>query len=80
MAMGIPIICNDIGDTGKIIEESGAGIVIRHFDNEEYNRVANCVESLQLINKEDLRKSSFKYYDLQQGSIIYNSVYLQIFS
>jgi glycosyltransferase involved in cell wall biosynthesis len=80
MAMGIPIVCNDIGDTGKIIKESGTGIVIGYFDKEEYNRVTNCMEGLLSLNKEELRRSAFNYYDLQQGAIIYYSIYQQIVS
>ena len=28
MGMGIPIVCNDIGDTGNIIDSTGTGMVI----------------------------------------------------
>ena len=39
MAMGIPLICNDIGDTGQIVEVSKAGSLVHEFTVAEYRRV-----------------------------------------
>ena len=36
MAMGIPLICNDIGDTGSIIAKSGAGFLLDEFSEKGY--------------------------------------------
>ena len=40
MSMGIPIICNsNVGDTDRIIRESGAGAIVRSFSNDDYDFV-----------------------------------------
>lgn len=38
MAMGIPIICNDIGDTGYIVKQTKAGIVPETFTKPAYEK------------------------------------------
>jgi glycosyltransferase involved in cell wall biosynthesis len=78
MAMGIPIICNDIGDTGAIINETCAGLVIEKFDNKGYIAVTEKLDSLLLINKEHIRSSSDKYYNLNNGVELYRKVYQQL--
>ncbi|MES1197802.1 MAG: glycosyltransferase [Chitinophagaceae bacterium] len=78
MAMGIPIICNDIGDTGKIVEESGAGIVIRHFNTDQYYTVTDQLENLLSLDKANIRESAFKYYDLKTGAEEYLAAYRRI--
>lgn len=75
MAMGIPIICNDIGDTGKIIEESGAGLVIRDFSNTSYKWVSEHLNRLSELSKDGIRRAAFNYYDLSKGVETYSLVY-----
>ena len=43
MAMGLPLICNDIGDTGRIVEDSASGLVIREFSKPVYEQTARAV-------------------------------------
>jgi glycosyltransferase involved in cell wall biosynthesis len=78
MAMGIPLICNDIGDTGKIVEASKAGSLVKEFKNEEYKRIIGELGSLEQIKKADIRDAAFKYYDLGKGVENYLSVYEMI--
>ncbi len=78
MAMGIPIICNDIGDTGLIVKESGVGVVIDKFDQTAYLQIVDQMEGLLKSNKEQARYYASKYYDLNSGVAIYNKVYQQI--
>ncbi len=78
MAMGIPVICNDIGDTGKIVKVSGAGIVIDQFDAAGYEKIVDSLAKLLLIHKADIRQSAFDYYDLHTGVTVYKKVYSQL--
>jgi glycosyltransferase involved in cell wall biosynthesis len=78
MAMGIPLVCNDIGDTGKIIEVSAAGLVIKEFTDSEYRRVVKRMNELNKSNKEKIRGVAFQYYDLLKGSSDYITVYKNI--
>jgi glycosyltransferase involved in cell wall biosynthesis len=75
MAMGIPVICNDIGDTGLITEQSGSGIVVRKFNLQEYERVAESICNENKFDKETIRQSSFKYYNLQNAGKEYAEIY-----
>ncbi len=78
MGMGIPVICNDIGDTGQIIREAGAGMVIDRFDREEYEKRAAELTALSVIPMEKIRRSAFQYYDLEEGVNRYLRTYEQI--
>lgn len=75
MAMGIPIVCNDIGDTGRIIEESGTGLVIRDFSDKSYATVAKRLGDLERLDKNMIRDAAFNYYDLTKGVMTYSNVY-----
>jgi glycosyltransferase involved in cell wall biosynthesis len=75
MAMGVPLICNDIGDTGKIVQASAAGWLVREFTKEEFSQVAARVKSEPPHSKEQIRKAAFEYYDLQKGIESYAGVY-----
>jgi len=78
MAMGIPIICNDIGDTGKIINESKSGIVLSEFSTSEYVKAGDALQDLLLIEKKTIREAAVKYFDLKQGVAVYQKIYSQI--
>lgn len=75
MAMGIPVICNDIGDTGIIVKETGAGIVISKFDTAEYAMISRQVLGQPAAAKEPIRESACRYYDLKEGVKRYKGVY-----
>jgi len=78
MAMGVPIICNDIGDTGKIIRESGAGLIINQFNNDDYNKAISDMNDLLHLKRENLRAAALKYYNLDDGISVYRDVYKEI--
>lgn len=77
MAMGIPLICNDIGDTGKIIKESGAGVLVTAFSEEGYKKACDELDRLTAA-PERIRESSCRYYDLSGGVEVYKKVYSEI--
>jgi glycosyltransferase involved in cell wall biosynthesis len=78
MGMGIPVICNDIGDTGRIIEETNTGLVVKEFTETEYDRVIEKINELTAISKESIRQAAFKYFDLEMGAGEYSKVYKRI--
>jgi len=73
--MGIPVICNDIGDTGKIIKETAAGVLISKFEIKEYDTVSRHVLSMKAADKEQIRQSACKYFDLKAGAARYKGIY-----
>jgi glycosyltransferase involved in cell wall biosynthesis len=80
MAMGIPLICNDIGDTGKIVEASGAGILVKEFVAMAYQGAVEKLPYLLSIDKKNIRKAAFEYYDLANGVSAYAEVYKRLTS
>ena len=78
MAMGIPIVCNDIGDTGRIVNESGAGMVVHSFLEKDLRDTVDQLGKLDASDKEKLRMAAFRFYDLNRGAISYCGVYNDI--
>jgi len=81
LACGIPVIINSgIGDSDKIIEEEGIGVVIKEFTGEEY--LKGIKRLLWLLRQKDLkprcRKVTEKYFSLEQGVEKYWKLYQQI--
>jgi glycosyltransferase involved in cell wall biosynthesis len=75
MAMGIPVICNDIGDTGLITEQSQSGVVVKEFSQTEYSRIVDAIEQLDNYDRSQIRRSAFQYYDLCKAGTLYSGVY-----
>lgn len=80
MAMGIPLICNDIGDTGKIVLSAGAGIIIENFLPADYKKAADRIKELDDLQQETIRQAAFDYYDLGKGIADYLKVYNKLLS
>ncbi len=78
MAMGVPLICNDIGDTGEIVQASGAGVLIKKFGKQEYEEVCRALDQLLKKDKTQIRQSAHQYYDLDNGVTLYSRVYEQL--
>jgi glycosyltransferase involved in cell wall biosynthesis len=78
MAMGIPVICNDIGDTGKIVRNSKAGIVIDAFTEEDYNKAIRILPERSAVLSESIRRAACQYYDLANGVSKYEEVYKKL--
>ncbi|MEO6831509.1 MAG: glycosyltransferase [Chitinophagaceae bacterium] len=79
MGMGIPVICNVIGDTGNIIRETDSGVEVDHFSTEDYEKCIAKIPKILAIPKETIREGAFKYFDLQQGIKSYENLYSRIF-
>jgi glycosyltransferase involved in cell wall biosynthesis len=80
MGMGVPVICNDIGDTGMVIEESKTGMLVKEFSDAEYDRVINSIDEVINIPKARIRDAAVKYFDLEAGAAEYLKVYDRILS
>jgi glycosyltransferase involved in cell wall biosynthesis len=79
LALGIPVICNTkIGDVEEIIEFVGAGVCLKDFSSQEFNRAIDDIPELLTISKDTIRKKAFEYYDLDQAVGKYLKVYKRI--
>jgi glycosyltransferase involved in cell wall biosynthesis len=77
LAMGIPVICNNIGDVGKIIEQTDGGIVVPDFRRESLQKVVSSIQSLDGKNPVK-RQNVVDYYSLSGAVEKYNSVYQKL--
>jgi len=77
MAMGVPVICNDIGDTGKIVTDSGCGWMVPSLDRAGYETVCGQLKEA-IPSREKIRAAAFQYYDLNVGVDRYARVYDQL--
>jgi glycosyltransferase involved in cell wall biosynthesis len=76
LSMGIPIVTNSgIGDSDKILSESGTGLLIRKFSTEEYERVIGQIDVFLKTDTTEFVKASEKYFSLENGIKLYDSVY-----
>lgn len=79
MGLGIPLICNsDVGDTDRIVEDSGCGAIVRKFDHESYAEVLSKLDEVLHIDREHIRAGAEKYYSLENGVKKYLSVYQKL--
>jgi glycosyltransferase involved in cell wall biosynthesis len=78
MGMGIPVICNDIGDTGNIIRQTGTGIVVNEFDDAILQQAAMQLPALEKIPRESIRSHAKKIFDLHEGAFLYEKLYNKI--
>lgn len=79
MGMGLPVICNDIGDTGHIISQTGTGMLVLAFDETTLLRAVNNIATIEGINKAHIRQCAYTYFDLQKGTAAYASLYRSLF-
>ena len=79
MGMGIPIITNSgIGDSDQIITDSGAGLLINSFTNEEYQKIIEQIDVLLRTEKTKITAASAKYFSLENGIKLYQEVYTKL--
>ncbi len=79
MSMGVPLICNTgVGDTDKIVENSGSGFCITKFTNEQYIEAISKIPTLSEISPKKIREGAAKYYSLQNGVSSYTSIYKRL--
>lgn len=78
MGMGIPVICNNIGDTGAVIDDTATGLVVKEFTEKGYDQVIGRLDWLLAVPKEKIRAAAFRYFDLEKGAGDYLQVYKKI--
>lgn len=78
MGMGVPVICNAIGDTGHIIEETKTGLVVKDFSKQSYLEVIDKMPQLLTISKKYIRQNAFQYFDLEKGTQAYVHTYRKV--
>jgi glycosyltransferase involved in cell wall biosynthesis len=78
MGMGIPIICNDIGDTGNIVKSTKTGIVVEDFTNDFFQQTIEKMSDLERIDPEYVHNCAKEIFDLNTGVQSYLDEYNRI--
>jgi glycosyltransferase involved in cell wall biosynthesis len=79
MALGIPLICNEnVGDVGGIIRDGGNGLLINAFNDAQYLKVLDQLDVLLLKDPQTTIECANRYYSLERGIELYQSVYKQL--
>ena len=83
MSMGIPLITNTgVGDIDEILEDTGSGLLVKDFDKETFNKVAETVGSYvsdeRYFSREKIIAGAKKYYSLEEAIEKYRKLYDQI--
>jgi glycosyltransferase involved in cell wall biosynthesis len=78
MALGKPIICNDnVGDTGFVINQYNAGVVVSQFSEEAYKKKIKELKQ-KSFNACGIRNGAEEFYSLTKGVDRYEEVYRQL--
>ncbi|MFC1732818.1 glycosyltransferase [candidate division KSB1 bacterium] len=76
MSMGIPFICNaGVGDIDEITKKTDAGLIIKDFNIEEYDKVIRNLDSFLNKPKETIRTSALELFSLKSGIEKYRQIY-----
>jgi len=77
MGMGIPVFCNDIGDTGFFLRQYPLGQMV-DIANHNFSSVINSMAD-QLVDRFKIRSVAKEHFDLSTGVKSYSKVYEQLF-
>jgi glycosyltransferase involved in cell wall biosynthesis len=75
LSLELPVVTNGgVGDVEQVIEETGAGAVVRTFDDEAYRRALDALDQLS-PNMNEWRGAARRWFDLDRGVESYDAVY-----
>jgi len=75
LAMGIPIITNDIGDHQFLAQKYNFGKILKNLDTQAMQEAIASIPNLLQISPQSLRAIAQEYFDLQKGVDLYKNVY-----
>lgn len=75
MGMGIPVVCNTIGDTGNIIKTTGTGLLVDDFSEAMLQNSCVEMQRLKVLDKAVVRAFAKEYFDLEMGAERYLGLY-----
>ncbi|RYZ28935.1 MAG: glycosyltransferase [Chitinophagaceae bacterium] len=78
MGMGVPVICNTIGDTGHVISATQTGLLVDRFDEPTLLSAIDQISQVEKIDKVHIRQCAIGLFDLQTGVQKYLSLYKNI--
>ena len=78
LALELPIVTNDgVGDVSRIMDETGAGVVIHAFDSEAYRKALDQLGALE-PDMGRWRDAARRWFDLGNGVASYDRIYQEL--
>ena len=75
LSLGLPIVANSgLGDTDTILDKTESGIILKEFNNEEYERMVVKLFDFKK-DKKDVRAAAKQFFTLESGIDKYHLVY-----
>lgn len=75
LASGLPVVSNTgVGDVETILQETGAGAVIREFNEDEYRKATYALEAMNLSPLQ-IRRRARAFFDLKTALKNYSAIY-----
>jgi len=65
LCKGIPVICNNVADNEKIINELNAGIVANKLSDDEYSKIVEKIPDLLKTDKQQIHNNIVEKYSLK---------------
>ena len=78
LAMGIPIITNNIGDHEFLAKKYYFGKILPILDSKTMQDAIECIPEILQISPQFLRNIAEEYFDLQKGVDLYSDVYKKV--
>jgi len=80
LAAGLPVVTNPgVGDVAAIIEELGAGVLVKGFDEDSYQGAVDDLSRLR-IDPEQVRDQARRWFDVRSGIARYDGIYRRMTS
>lgn len=78
LALGIPVVCNSIGDVKHIVENTSSGICLEELNEKTYIKTVEKLPCLFENRRFQIRENSKKYFLLDNGIKLYLHIYKNI--
>ncbi len=75
LAAGLPVIANDIGDVGRIIEKYDCGIVVKEFEDKEYAQIISDFDKIIEKGGEKAKFAAAEVFSMEKAVKKYDEVY-----
>ena len=79
LSMGIPMIANNLGDSGLFIRDHNLGEMLENMDDAEMDASIAHLDTIKNIDPEHIRKEAIEEYSVTKGASLYHQAYQQIF-
>jgi glycosyltransferase involved in cell wall biosynthesis len=78
LALELPVVANgDVGDVARIVDESGAGVVVDRFNDRAYRDALDALDALD-PDMDRWRAVSRRWFDLDEGVARYDGLYRKL--